>query len=114
VNKSRYNWPLKVNDALLAYRTTFKNPMGMSPYKIVYGKAFHLPIELEHKARWDIIQLNYNFKTKGEKTILDINLLDEWRNEAYESARMFKEKVKFWHNRTIKRKEFKLADQVLL
>ena len=43
-----------------------------------------------------------------------IYLLDEWRNEAYESARMFKEKFKIWHDKKIKRKEFKVGDQVLL
>jgi hypothetical protein len=46
--------------------------------------------------------------------MLDINLLDEWRNEAYESVRLFKEKVKIWHDRRIRRKEFKVGDQVLL
>jgi hypothetical protein len=114
VNKSRSDWPLKINDALRAYRTAFKNPMGMSPYKMVYEKACHLPVELEHKARWAIKQLNFDFKTVGEKRILDLNLLDEWRNEAYENARMFKEKVKIWHDRKNKRKEFKVGDQVLL
>lgn len=71
-------------------------------------------IELEHKARWAFKQLNFDFKTMGEKRILDINLLDEWRNEAYESARLFKEKVKIWHEKKIKRKEFKVGYQVLL
>jgi hypothetical protein len=114
VNKSKSDWPVKINDALWAYRTAFKNPMGMSPYKMVYGKACHKPVELEHKSRWVVKQLNFDFKTAGEKRILDLNLLDEWSNEAYENARMFKEKVKIWHDRKIKRKEFKVGDQVLL
>jgi hypothetical protein len=65
---------------LWAYRTVLKNPMGMSPYKMVDGKAYHLPVELEHQARWAVKQLNFNFKTAGEKRILDLNLLDEWSN----------------------------------
>ena len=50
VHRSRKNWSKKLDDALWAYRTAYKNPMGMSPYKMVYGKASHLPLELEHKA----------------------------------------------------------------
>ena len=61
-----------------------------------------------------IKQLNFDFKTAGEKIILDLSLLDEWRNQSYQNARMFKEKVKIWHANKIKRKEFKVGDQVLL
>src|SRR3954468_20933556 len=58
VNRSRKNWSKKLDDALWAYRTAYKNPMGMSPYKMVYGKACHLPLELEHKAFWAVRELN--------------------------------------------------------
>jgi hypothetical protein len=86
----------------------------MSPYKMFDGKACHLLVELEDKARWNVKQLNFEFKTAGEKRILDLHLLDEWRNEAYESARLFKEKEKLWHDKKIKIKEFKVGDQILL
>jgi hypothetical protein len=92
VNRSRSDWPTKINDALWAYRTAFKNPMRMSPYKMVYGKACHLLVELEHKARWAVKQLNFEFKTAREKRILDLHLLDEWRNEAYEVLDYLKKK----------------------
>ena len=69
----------------------------MSPYKMVYGKAYHLPLELEHKAYWEIKELNYDFKLVGEKRLF-ISSLDEWRTQAYENARLFKVKVKRWHD----------------
>ena len=69
VNKSRKNWSKKLNDALWAYRTAYKNPMGMSPYKMVYGKACHLPLELKHKAYWAVRQLNSD-PTLADKTRL--------------------------------------------
>ena len=62
--------------------------------KMVYGKACHLPLELGHKAYWAVRDLNRDFKLAGEKRLLDLSSLDEWRSEAYENARLFKKKLK--------------------
>uniref|UniRef100_A0A8I6XHE7 Uncharacterized protein n=1 Tax=Hordeum vulgare subsp. vulgare TaxID=112509 RepID=A0A8I6XHE7_HORVV len=88
--------------------------MGMSAYKMIYGKACHLPFELEYKAYWPIKELNYDFKLAGEKRLFDINSLDEWRTQAYENPKLFKEKVKRWHDKRIQMREFKVGEYVLL
>src|ERR1041385_2367916 len=114
VNRNRKDWSNKLGDALWAYRTAYKNPMGMSPYKMVYGKACHLTLELEHKAFWAVRELNADPKLASEKRLMNLTSLDEWRSEAYESAKMFKEKVKKWHDRRILKHEFNFGDKFLL
>ena len=114
VNSSRKDWSKKIEDALWAYRTTFKTPLGMSPFRIVYGKACHLPVELEHRAYWATRQLNMDSMLAGEKRLLQLSELDEFRNEAYENARIYKEKTKAWHDKHITRKDFEAGQQVLL
>ena len=84
--------------------------MAMPPDKMVYGKASHLPLELEHKAYWAIKELNYDFKLAGEKRLFDISSLDEWRTQAYENAKLFKEKVKRWHDKRIQKWEFRVGE----
>ena len=86
----------------------------MSLYKMVYGKACHLPLELEHKAYWAIKELNYDFKIAGKKRLFDISSLYEWTTQAYENAKLFKENVKRWHDKRIQKHEFEVGEYVLL
>ncbi|GKA15509.1 reverse transcriptase domain-containing protein [Tanacetum coccineum] len=65
VGENHASWSDKLDDALWAFRTAFKTPIGCTPYKLVYGKSFHLPIELEHKAYWDLKHANFDLKTAG-------------------------------------------------
>ena len=114
VATSRKDWSSKLSDALWAYRTAFKTPIGTTPFKLIYGKSCHLPVELEHKAYWAIKNINLNYTTASEKRILDINELEELRQDAYENAKIYKERTKTWHDKRINRKHFKIGDIVLL
>ncbi|GJU43129.1 reverse transcriptase domain-containing protein [Tanacetum coccineum] len=117
VGENRASWSDKLDDALWAFRTAYKTPIGCTPYKLVYGKACHLPIELEHKAYWALKHTNFDIKTAGDHRKVQLNELNELRDHAYENSLIYKEKTKRIHDskhglKDQKKSRFHIGDRV--
>ncbi|GKF41413.1 reverse transcriptase domain-containing protein [Tanacetum coccineum] len=104
VGENHASWFDKLDDALWAFRTAFKTPIGCTPYKLVYGKACHLPIELEHKAYWAMEHCNFDLKTAGDHRKVQMNELNKLRDQAQKKI----------HDSKIKNRVFNVGDRVLL
>ncbi|GJV74206.1 reverse transcriptase domain-containing protein [Tanacetum coccineum] len=114
VRENRASWSDKLDAALWAFRTAFKTPIGCTPYKLMYRKPCHLPIELEHKAYWALKHANFDLKTTGDHRKLQLNKLNELRDQAYENSLIYKERTKKLYDSKIKTHIFNVGDRVLL
>nr|GEV28241.1 reverse transcriptase domain-containing protein [Tanacetum cinerariifolium] len=111
VGENRVAWSNKLDDALWTFPTAYKTPIGCTPYRLIYGKACHLPIELEHKAYLALKHANFDLQTAGDHRKVQLN---ELRDQAYENSLIYKEKTKRLHDSKIKDRIFNIGDRVLL
>nr|GEW62695.1 reverse transcriptase domain-containing protein [Tanacetum cinerariifolium] len=114
IGENRASWSDKLDDALWAFRTAYKTPIGCTPYKLVYGKACRLSIELEHKAYWALKQVNFDLVIAGDHRKIQLNELNEIRDHAYENSLIYKKKMKRIHDSKIKNRVFHVGDRVFL
>ncbi|KAL0289896.1 UNVERIFIED_CONTAM: hypothetical protein Sangu_2598500 [Sesamum angustifolium] len=108
------DWSLRLEDALWAYRTVYRTPVGMSPGHLVFEKACHLPVEIEHKAYWAVQKCNFDMGKAGMERKLQLQELEEFHLDAYENTRIYKEKTKAFNDSFILRKQFDVGQKVLL
>ncbi|KAD4385220.1 hypothetical protein E3N88_25388 [Mikania micrantha] len=115
VSWNRLDWADKLDDALLAFRTAYKTLTSSTPFRMIYGKACHLPVEMEHRAYWALKTINLDMATAKYLRFHQLHELEELRDHAYEHSHDYKARTKALHDRKLRGDEdFKCGDAVLL
>jgi len=98
----------------MSIQNCIKTPIGLSPFQMVYDKSCHLPMEMEYKAYRALKFLNFDEAASREQRRLQLLELEEMRSTAYESSKLYKEKVKKYHDKKFLKKDFQPGQQVFL
>jgi len=106
VTSSRRDWSIKLDEALWAYKTNFKTPTTLSPFQLIYRKACHLLMEMEHRAFWALKWLNFDSKASADKRKIQLSELEEMRLNAYQPSRLFNEHMKAYHDKKLLKRSF--------
>lgn len=107
-------WSHRLSEAIWAYRTTWKTPIGFTPFEMVYGKSTMMSIEFEHKTLRITLQLNMTLSEAQKEHIQQLNALDEWREMVVQQTELIQNQRAKWHDKYIKEKKFKAGDWALM
>jgi hypothetical protein len=114
VKENRKDWSQRLPEALWAYRTTWRNTTGFSPYELVYGKSVVFPVEFEIKSLRTALAVNPNLTNAQTARLQQLNELDEKRLDAIHQTTMIQQQRTKWHDKTIKHKQFQKRNWALL
>jgi hypothetical protein len=114
VKESRKDWSHRLLEALWAYRTTWRNTTGFSPYELVYGKSVVFPVEFEIKTLRTSLAVNLDLTDAQTARLQQLNELEEKRLDAIQQTTIIQQQRLQWHDKNIKNKQFQKGNWALL
>jgi hypothetical protein len=114
VKESQKDWSYRLPEALWAYRTTWRNTTGFSPYELVYGKSVVFPVEFEMKTLRTALAVNLDLTDAQTARLQQLNELEEKRLDAIQQTTIIQQQRSKWHDKNIKDKQFQKGNWALL